>query len=296
MDDWKRESDFDLGYERLYGNKEKRSVDAAEDADKLSEDLYWKNQEEYEERRLAAIQKEEEAASPKNDYESEDEALNEIEAVICILNDMPALSGSGDPQKESERKKLKREMKAEALDRLERSAKTPADFKKVTKMWDMLDANRERRERYHEVLLGDTPADSVVDYSQTKIIPRWANDPMERQLQSGNILDYLCNCPYDMHDLLSREYMRKAVASMREEHKEILFFLFLRLYSPQRLAAVRGQTDRNIRKVRDAALRKVRKRIYREMDRLQKNGYSGFTKREREFLETYDPKGKVRRK
>lgn len=288
MADWRRESDFDLGYERLYGNKEKQPVDAAEDADELSEELYWADEEAYEERRLEAIRKEE----AEDDFQ-EDEDPGEVEAVVSILNDLPAPPGPGDPEKESERKKLKREMKAEALDRLERSARTPADFKKVTKMWDMLDANRERRERYHEVLLGDTPADSVVDYSQASIIPRWENDPMERQLQCGNILDYLCDCPYEMHDLLSREYIRKAILSMKDEHKEVLFFLFLRLYSPQRLAAVRGQTDRNIRKVRDAALRKVRKRIYRELDRLKKNGYPYFTQREREFLEAYGPKGKV---
>lgn len=80
---------------------------------------------------------------------------------------------------------------------------------------------------------------------------------------------------------------------MKEEHKEVLFFLYLRLYSPQRLAAVRGQTDRNIRKVRDVALRKMRKQIYREMDQLKKKGFPYFTKREREFLEAFDEKGRV---
>ena len=283
------DSDYQYGYDHLY--EENRPTDAVDGTDEPSEELYWEDEEQYESRRLDAIQKEEETLEPEDD-----EARNEVEAVVSVLKDLPLPPEPADPQKESGRKKLVREMKAEALDRLERSAKTPADFKKVTKMWDMLDANRERRERYHEVLLGDTPADSVVDYSQASIIPRWENDPMERQLQSGNILDYLCDCPYEMHDLLRREYMRKAILSMKEEHKEVLFFLFLRLYSPQRLATVRGQTDRNIRKVRDAALRKLRKRIYRELDRLKKNGYPYFTQREREFLETYDPKGRVCRK
>ena len=287
MTDRKQKSDFDYGYERLYANKESRFTDAAEEADKFSEELYWEDQEDYEERRLAAIREEEKIIEPEED------GPREIETVVSILEDMSAPSEPGDPRKESARKKLKREMKAEALDRLERSARTPADFKKVTDMWDMLDANRERRERYHEVLLGDTPADSVVDYSQAAIIPRWANDPTVRQLQSGNYLDYLCDCPYEMHDLLGREFMRRAVFSMKEEHKEVLFFLYLRLYSPQRLAAVRGQTDRNIRKVRDVALRKMRKQIYREMDQLKKKGFPYFTKREREFLEAFDEKGRV---
>ena len=52
-------------------------------------------------------------------------------------------------------KKLKRDMEWEALTRLEEAARTEADFREVVKTWDRLDANRERRERYHEILIGD---------------------------------------------------------------------------------------------------------------------------------------------
>ena len=76
-----------------------------------------------------------------------------------------------------------------------------------------------------------------------------------------------------MHDLTGKAYLRKIVAGMKEDHKEIFFFLFLRQYSPQRLAALRGQTDRNIRKVRDVLLRKVRKKVYHELKRLSERGY-----------------------
>ena len=51
----------------------------------------------------------------------------------------------------SERKKLKRELEAEALKRLEDAARPEEDFRKVVAWWDRLDANRERRERYHEI-------------------------------------------------------------------------------------------------------------------------------------------------
>ena len=289
MDDWKRNSDYQYGYDYLY--EEKRSTDAAEDTDEPSEELYWEDEEQYESRRLDAIRKEEETLEPEDD-----EAKNEVEAVVSVLKDLPLPPEPMEPQKESGKRKLVREMKAEALDRMERSARSEADFNKVTEMWDKLDANRERRERDHEIFLGDTPADSVVEYSQATVIPRWKNDPTERQLQSGNYLDYLFDCPYEMHDLLSREYIRKAVYSMKEEHKELLFFLYLRMYSPQRLATLRNQTDRNIRKVRDVALRKLRKRVYRDLDRLKKKGYSGITQRELAFLETFDKDGRARRK
>ena len=283
------DSDYQYGYDHLY--EENRPTDAVNGTDEPSEDLYWEDEEQYESRKLATIQKEEEAIASEDD-----DALNEVEAIVSVLKYLPLPPEPVDPQKESSRKKLVREMKAEALNRMERSARSEADFKKVTEMWDKMDANRERRERSHEIFLGDTPVDSVVEYSQATIIPRWRNDPTESQLQSGSFLDYLFDCPYEMYDLLSREYMRKAVFSLKEEHRELLFFLYLRLYSPQRLAAVRGQTDRNIRKVRDVALRKLRKRIYRDLERLKKNGYSGITQRELVFLDTFDRDGRVRGK
>ena len=49
------------------------------------------------------------------------------------------------------RKILKRDIEAEALKRLEENAVTEEDFRAVTKEWDRLNRNRERRERYHEV-------------------------------------------------------------------------------------------------------------------------------------------------
>ena len=287
MDDWKQNSDYQYGYDYLY--EENRPTDAAEDTDEPSEELYWEDEEQYDSRRQDAIRKEEETLEPEDD-----EDQNEVEAVVSVLKDLPLPPEPTEPQKESGKKKLVREMKAEALDRMERSARSEADFNKVTEMWDKLDANRERRERDHEIFLGDTPADSVVEYSQATVIPRWRNDPTERQLQNGNYLDYLFDCPYEMHDLLSKEYMRKAVYSMKKDHKELLFFLYLRLNSPQQVAAVRDQTDRNIRKVRDVALRKLRKRVYRDLDRLKKKGYSGITQRELAFLETFDKDGRVR--
>lgn len=54
-------------------------------------------------------------------------------------------------------KRLKREIQAEAIRRLEEAARTEADFSVVISEWDRLDRNRERRERDHENLRGDIP-------------------------------------------------------------------------------------------------------------------------------------------
>ena len=46
---------------------------------------------------------------------------------------------------------LKRDMRKAAIARMEAAARTEADFREVIDAWDKEDANRERRERYHEV-------------------------------------------------------------------------------------------------------------------------------------------------
>ena len=46
---------------------------------------------------------------------------------------------------------LKKELRAIALKRLEDGARTVSDFEEVIREWDLLDSNRERKERYHEI-------------------------------------------------------------------------------------------------------------------------------------------------
>lgn len=48
-------------------------------------------------------------------------------------------------------KKLVRDMKREALIRMEEAARSPEDFYEVLKEWKLRDDNRERKERYHEM-------------------------------------------------------------------------------------------------------------------------------------------------
>ena len=195
--------------------------------------------------------------------------------------------GQEEELEESEgRKLLKRELREEALKRYEEAARTVQDFKNVHATWDKLDANRERKERYHELLRGDVPLDYQVDYAAASFVPRWRNDPMERQMLRGDFLDYFFDCPYEMHDLTSKEYLWQIIRGMKEEHKEIFYFLFLRLFSPQYVALMRGQTDRNIRKVRDTVIRKIHKKMYKQLTKMQDHGYSPGA-RESAFLQEW---------
>ena len=102
----------------------------------------------------------------------------------------------------------------------------------------------------------------------------------------GDFLDYFFDCPYEMHDLTSKEYLWQIIRGMKEEHKEIFYFLFLRLFSPQYVALMRGQTDRNIRKVRDTVIRKIHKKMLKQLTMMQDHEYS-LGARESAFLQEW---------
>ena len=182
-------------------------------------------------------------------------------------------------------KRLKRELRAEALRRLEDAARTAEDFAVVVEEWNKLDRNRERRERDHENLRGDVPLEYQA-VPEPKIVPRWLNNPAVRQLCSGNFLDILFDCPYEMHQLTANAFLSQMIEELSEEHKEVLYFLSLRLYSTTRLAAIRGQSDRNIRKLRKTIHKKLQRQMYDHLCGKQEHGGS-LTLRERQFLEEY---------
>jgi hypothetical protein len=52
------------------------------------------------------------------------------------------------------------------------------------------------------------------------------------------------------------------------------------------VALMRGQTDRNIRKVRDTVIRKIHKKMYKQLTKMQDHGYSPGT-RESAFLQEW---------
>lgn len=163
---------------------------------------------------------------------------------------------------DSERKKLKRELQAEALARLEDAARTVSDFEKVVAWWDKLDANRECRERYHE--LSRSGDDLPLDYGAAKdglFFPDTLNDVLEKQLRKGDFIDAIFYCPYDIHELVTEENLSDILLELSEDHKELLFLYAVRLFSSTRIAAIRGQTDRNIRKVRVTMLKKIQKKL-----------------------------------
>lgn len=185
---------------------------------------------------------------------------NIIARLEADAEEHPFEDDSGD--EEPERKKLKRELRAEALARLEDAARTQKDFENVIAWWDKLDANRERRERYHE--LSRSGDDVPLDYGASAnelFFPDTLNDVLEKLIRKGDFIDAIFYCLYDIHELVTEEYLSKILLELSEDHKELLFLCAVKLFSSTRVAAIRQQSDRNIRKVRNTVLKKIRKKL-----------------------------------
>lgn len=165
----------------------------------------------------------------------------------------------------SGKKRLKRELEAEALARIENAARTPKDFEEVIKWWDRIDANRERKQRYHEVSRGDNVP---LDYNAADggmYFPRSLNNSIWKQIQKGEFLDAIYNCPFEMSELVSQPYLSKIISELKNEQKELLYYIAIKQYTVAQIAAIRNQTERNIRKVRNTMLNKIWKKMYKHL-------------------------------
>lgn len=185
----------------------------------------------------------------------------------------------------STRKKLKRELEREALSRLEDAARTEEDFQNVITWWNRLDANRERKERYHEIGRSDVPLEWGMSPDEI-VIPAPIQHVYQKQIQKGDFLDAVFNCPFEMHELVTDEDISRAIFALKDVQKELLYQLAVRGYSCQMIAAFRKQTDRNIRKIRDTMLRKLRKYFIQVLQQRIDNQIS-LTKEELIFYANY---------
>lgn len=184
-----------------------------------------------------------------------------------------------------EKKKLKRELKAEALARLETAARTTADFENVISWWDKLDANRERKERYHE--LSRSGDDLPLDYGAAEnglCYPDNLNGFLMRQIRKGDFIDAIFFCPYEIHELATDEYISKIFYELSDAHKNLLFHCVVLQYGSVQLGKLWGQTDRNIRKIRTTMLKKIQKKLLDYLFSGQRTP-SELTLNEKQFME-----------
>ena len=187
-------------------------------------------------------------------------------------------------EEQPERKLLKRELRAQALKRLEDSARTLRDYENLVAWYDKLDANRQRKERYHELYRsGD---DVPLDYGAAEdglYFPDTLNDVLAKLERKGEFIDSIFYCPYDIHELVTDEDMSNILQDLNEDQKFLLFLWALRQYSSPRIAAIKGQSDRNIRKVRNTMLKKIRKTLLEALTKKVK-AQQPLTLLEKDFL------------
>ena len=152
---------------------------------------------------------------------------------------------------------LHREARALAIRRIEESARTEEDFKEVIQWWDRLDANRERKERNHETGRSTVPLEW--DAGEFYVSDKPSYDMiLRRLLLAGDFLDFIFDHPETIHELVTDTDLSKILKELKPHLKNMLYYLFLRDYSTSEYAESIGQTDRNIRGIRETALKKIR--------------------------------------
>lgn len=204
---------------------------------------------------------------------------------IQLRQDERSRRRSLEPKDPPKKKKLKRELRREALTRLEEAARTQNDFNEVVAWWDKLDENQERRERDHEVLRGDVPLEYGAVWEGT-IFPSSLCSPFWRELCSGYFLNIIFDCPYEMHELLADDFLSKMIFELKEDHKELFYYKVFRRYSSTKLGAVLGQTDRNIRKKWARLIKRMQKKLFEHLEDREKAKLP-LMQRETAFLAQY---------
>jgi DNA-directed RNA polymerase sigma subunit (sigma70/sigma32) len=169
-------------------------------------------------------------------------------------------------------------VKQEALARIEDSARTLADFENVAKTWDKIekykDEYREEKEwtfgEIGETRGGTESEDSLssdelrvdrVTYLSENVFPPPIRHRLWRAQMSGNFHDTIFDCPYEIDELVSNQAVSQALKELNDNQKEVLYFRIIREWTPQKIADIRGQTDRNIRRIYDMAIENLRRNL-----------------------------------
>ena len=159
---------------------------------------------------------------------------------------------------EADRDMLHREARALALRRIEESARTEEDFREIISWWDRLDGNRERKERNHEIGRSAVPLEWGAD--EQYLSGKASYDMvLRRLLLAGDFLDFIFHHPETLHELVTDADLSKILKELKPHLKNMLYYLFLHDYSAAEYAESIGQSDRNIRGIRETALKKIRK-------------------------------------
>lgn len=186
------------------------------------------------------------------------------------------------------RKLLKREIEAEALERLEKTAKTKEDFDEVIQQWNRRDQNRERKERYHEIDRNDV--DFPLELGASIGTNFATNLNMLKQVSKGDFLEVIFDSPYEIQEHMASEYLFEILRDLKQEHKELLYLKAVLGYGCKEIAQMQTCSSRNIRKKWVRLIDKIQGRIYAYLSSEEAQKHHNFTITERAFVTRYEEK------
>jgi hypothetical protein len=186
-------------------------------------------------------------------------------------------------------KPLQREARAESLRRYENAARTVEEFEEVTKMWDKLDANRERKERYWEKAninklyrLKDD-----LKYRGGAVFPIPLIHPYCRELMHGDFLHMIYDSADEMWQIMGNWAYASLLQELTWKQKDVLFLSAIRLASPQQIACYQDKTDRGVRKLLTTALDSMRSELVEYWGFWKSDGFA-LTPEKQRFIERFE--------
>jgi hypothetical protein len=187
--------------------------------------------------------------------------------------------------------KITKRGRFEALRRYENAARSVEDFQGLSEMYDKLDANRERKERYWEkanfenlYILTDE-----LKYNGGDIIPVPLNHPYWRELMRGNFISCIFDNAEEIWQIIGDWQIAFLVKKLTAKQKEVLFLRAVKFCTAEQIAHYTDKTDRAVRKLLEYALENIRSELAEKISVQIENGLS-VTFAKRQFLEWYEQK------
>jgi len=79
---------------------------------------------------------------------------------------------------------------------------------------------------------------------------------------TGQFHNVIHDCPYDIQEFTASRNIYELVDALKDTQKEVLYYRAIRYWSNQKIAAMRGQTDRNILKTYETLIESLRYKLY----------------------------------
>lgn len=159
----------------------------------------------------------------------------------------------------AKREKLVRDVKLEALARMEDAARTVEDFEAIVKQWDHLDENRERKERYHEMQRSEQTLE--VNYTDGMVFPVPVSHMAWRESVKGNFLPLIYDSAFQMWQLVEDDTIADCLNRLTDKQKIVIYLNAVLLCPAAQIAVCHNKTDRAIRKLLAETLGSIREKL-----------------------------------